>query len=222
MHRKKAGLNMDGQFLIRQIYEDEITYNLITAAVEILSEFYFAYHFRPFVISFWRQFRHGEYTVTQSRDKIISFIFCFFFGRVEIPADDILELFGKTFFDFCQDSGYDKILQVLGATPRDFLQVCWNSTHFIFIITYACHIATHQNEIKKKTKQRRTKQANPMLLYPSIFSLTSFLFVSFGYGSFVIFCITRCCCSSSCTEFRCLTRSFGYTVSRNACSIVSM
>lgn len=27
------------------------------------------------------------------------------------------------FFEFCQDSGYDKILQVLGATPRDFLQV---------------------------------------------------------------------------------------------------
>lgn len=43
----------------------------------------------------------------------------------DIPADDILELFGKTFFEFCQDSGYDKILQVLGATPRDFLQVSW-------------------------------------------------------------------------------------------------
>lgn len=41
----------------------------------------------------------------------------------EIPADAILELFGKMFFEFCQDSGYDKILQVLGATPRDFLQV---------------------------------------------------------------------------------------------------
>ncbi len=26
------------------------------------------------------------------------------------------------FFDYCQDSGYDKILQVLGASPRDFLQ----------------------------------------------------------------------------------------------------
>lgn len=45
----------------------------------------------------------------------------FYFFK-EIPADDILELFGKTFFEFCQDSGYDKILQVLGATPRDFLQ----------------------------------------------------------------------------------------------------
>lgn len=41
----------------------------------------------------------------------------------DIPANTILELFGKTFFEFCQDSGYDKILQVLGATPRDFLQV---------------------------------------------------------------------------------------------------
>ncbi|KAI8046146.1 hypothetical protein M5D96_002346 [Drosophila gunungcola] len=69
-------VSMEGQFLVRQIYDDEITYNLIGAAVEILN----------------------------------------------IPADDILELFGKTFFEFCQDSGYDKILQVLGATPRDFLQ----------------------------------------------------------------------------------------------------
>ncbi|KAL9894293.1 guanylate cyclase soluble subunit beta-1-like isoform 2-T5 [Glossina fuscipes fuscipes] len=69
-------VSMDGQFLVRQIYDDEITYNLIGAAVEILN----------------------------------------------IPADDILEIFGKTFFEFCQDSGYDKILQVLGATPRDFLQ----------------------------------------------------------------------------------------------------
>ncbi|XP_055381357.1 guanylate cyclase soluble subunit beta-1 [Condylostylus longicornis] len=73
---KKAEVNMEGQFLVRQIYDDEITYNLIGAAVEILN----------------------------------------------IPADAILELFGKTFFEFCQDSGYDKILQVLGATPRDFLQ----------------------------------------------------------------------------------------------------
>lgn len=38
-HRKKADLNMEGQFLIRQIYDDEITYNLIGAAVEILSKY---------------------------------------------------------------------------------------------------------------------------------------------------------------------------------------
>ncbi|XP_053945101.1 guanylate cyclase soluble subunit beta-1 isoform X1 [Anastrepha ludens] len=69
-------VSTEGQFLVRQTYDDEITYNLIGAAVEILN----------------------------------------------IPADVILELFGKTFFEFCQDSGYDKILQVLGATPRDFLQ----------------------------------------------------------------------------------------------------
>lgn len=31
-------------------------------------------------------------------------------------------MFGKMFFEFCQESGYDSILQVLGATPRDFLQ----------------------------------------------------------------------------------------------------
>jgi tRNA A37 methylthiotransferase MiaB len=47
----------------------------------------------------------------------------------EIPANAILELFGKTFFEFCQDSGFDKILQVLGATPRDFLQVTRGCRH---------------------------------------------------------------------------------------------
>lgn len=31
---------MDGQFLVRQIYEDELTYNLIGAAVDVLSKFY--------------------------------------------------------------------------------------------------------------------------------------------------------------------------------------
>lgn len=30
---------MEGQFLVRQIYDDEITYNIIGAAVEILSKF---------------------------------------------------------------------------------------------------------------------------------------------------------------------------------------
>lgn len=38
--RKKAEVLMEGQFLVRQIYEDEITYNLIFAAVEILSRFH--------------------------------------------------------------------------------------------------------------------------------------------------------------------------------------
>lgn len=42
---------------------------------------------------------------------------------IDIPANDILESFGVMFFEFCQESGYDKILEVLGATPRDFLQV---------------------------------------------------------------------------------------------------
>ncbi|KYB27920.1 Soluble guanylate cyclase 88E-like Protein [Tribolium castaneum] len=74
--KKNADLQMEGSFLVRQIYEDELTYNLISAAVDVL----------------------------------------------QIPANAILELFGKTFFEFCQDSGFDKILQVLGATPRDFLQ----------------------------------------------------------------------------------------------------
>ena len=86
---------MDGQFLVRQIYDDELTYNLISAAVNLL-----------------RKFTIFPFTWTNFQMKFS-----------EIPATAILELFGKTFFEFCQDSGYDKILQVLGATPRDFLQV---------------------------------------------------------------------------------------------------
>lgn len=31
-------------------------------------------------------------------------------------------MFGRSFFDFCQESGYDKIIRVLGSTMREFLQ----------------------------------------------------------------------------------------------------
>lgn len=41
----------------------------------------------------------------------------------EIDAGDILQLFGKMFFEFCQESGYDTILRVLGSNVREFLQV---------------------------------------------------------------------------------------------------
>ena len=40
LSRKKAEVAMEGQFLVRQIYDDEITYNLIGAAVEILSKYF--------------------------------------------------------------------------------------------------------------------------------------------------------------------------------------
>ncbi|KAF7413728.1 hypothetical protein HZH68_002217 [Vespula germanica] len=109
--KKDAAVNMDGQFLVRQIYDDEITYNLIAAAVNRLTckstkqegcVWEFALLICP-------RFKSVLY-------RLSSFHF------LDIPANDILELFGRMFFDFCQDSGYDKILQVLGATPRDFLQ----------------------------------------------------------------------------------------------------
>lgn len=62
--------------------------------------------------------------ISHSNQNVIKYSLFFSLSpSTDIPADDILELFGKTFFEFCQDSGYDKILQVLGATPRDFLQV---------------------------------------------------------------------------------------------------
>ncbi|XP_064482202.1 guanylate cyclase soluble subunit beta-1-like isoform X2 [Ornithodoros turicata] len=74
--KREAEIEMEGQFLVRLVYDDEVTYSLVLAAEKVL----------------------------------------------KTPAEDILEMFGRMFFDFCQESGYDKILQVLGATPRDFLQ----------------------------------------------------------------------------------------------------
>ena len=35
-YRKDAAVNMDGQFLVRQIYDDEITYNIVAAAANRL------------------------------------------------------------------------------------------------------------------------------------------------------------------------------------------
>ncbi len=39
-----------------------------------------------------------------------------------MSPNDILEAFGKMFFDFCVESGYDKILSVLGSTTQSFLE----------------------------------------------------------------------------------------------------
>ena len=38
-----------------------------------------------------------------------------------IEASKILELFGEWFIDFCQESGWDRVLQVIAGTLRDFL-----------------------------------------------------------------------------------------------------
>ena len=48
----------------------------------------------------------------------------FYFLHAGVPVNDILELFGGFFVEFCQESGYDRILQVLGGNTKDFLQVC--------------------------------------------------------------------------------------------------
>ncbi|GAA6089635.1 guanylate cyclase soluble subunit beta-1, partial [Tachysurus ichikawai] len=45
-----------------------------------------------------------------------------FLFQSEIDAGDILQMFGKMFFEFCQESGYDTILRVLGSNVREFLQ----------------------------------------------------------------------------------------------------
>ncbi len=39
-----------------------------------------------------------------------------------MPASAILQLFGQFFFEFCVESGYDKILSVLGSSMKDFLE----------------------------------------------------------------------------------------------------
>ena len=39
LYREEAGVNMDGNFLIRFVYPDEITFRLVVAAEKILSEY---------------------------------------------------------------------------------------------------------------------------------------------------------------------------------------
>jgi len=39
VYRKDAEVTMDGQFLVRQIYDDEITYNLVSSAAQILGKY---------------------------------------------------------------------------------------------------------------------------------------------------------------------------------------
>lgn len=43
--------------------------------------------------------------------------------KTDLNAGEILQMFGKMFFVFCQESGYDTILRVLGSNVREFLQV---------------------------------------------------------------------------------------------------
>uniref|UniRef100_A0A8C5A7W7 Guanylate cyclase soluble subunit beta-1 n=1 Tax=Gadus morhua TaxID=8049 RepID=A0A8C5A7W7_GADMO len=75
--KREAQLDVEGQFLVRIIYDDAKTYDLVAAASKVL----------------------------------------------KIDAGDILQMFGKMFFEFCQESGYDTILRVLGSNVREFLQV---------------------------------------------------------------------------------------------------
>uniref|UniRef100_A0A4W3IQT3 Guanylate cyclase soluble subunit beta-1 n=1 Tax=Callorhinchus milii TaxID=7868 RepID=A0A4W3IQT3_CALMI len=74
--KKEAQLDVEGQFLVRIIYDDSKTYDLVGAASKVL----------------------------------------------KIDAGEILQMFGKMFFEFCQESGYDTILRVLGSNVREFLQ----------------------------------------------------------------------------------------------------
>ncbi|KAK4818757.1 hypothetical protein QYF61_018929 [Mycteria americana] len=76
LFRKEAQLDEEGQFLVRIIYDDSKTYDLVAAASKVLN----------------------------------------------LNAGEILQMFGKMFFVFCQESGYDTILRVLGSNVREFLQ----------------------------------------------------------------------------------------------------
>ncbi|XP_044154814.1 guanylate cyclase soluble subunit beta-1 [Bufo gargarizans] len=74
--KREAQLDEEGQFLVRIIYDDSKTYDLVAAACKVLN----------------------------------------------LNASDILQMFGNMFFVFCQESGYDTILRVLGSNVREFLQ----------------------------------------------------------------------------------------------------
>ena len=65
----------------------------------------------------------ASHNVVQNRlstKKILKSLRLRFFSGC--PKSKILEMFGEMFFEFCGESGYDKILQVLGGTLMEFLQ----------------------------------------------------------------------------------------------------
>ncbi|XP_071951378.1 guanylate cyclase soluble subunit beta-1-like [Antedon mediterranea] len=74
--KREAAGDVDGDFLLRQVYDDQLSFDLVGAAVKIL----------------------------------------------KVDVNDLLEAFGWMFFRFCQESGYEKILMVLGSNTTDFLQ----------------------------------------------------------------------------------------------------
>ncbi|KAJ8028016.1 Guanylate cyclase soluble subunit beta-1 [Holothuria leucospilota] len=74
--KKEATVDIEGNFLVRVVYDDVLSYDLVAAASKVLG----------------------------------------------LSVNFLLEAFGKMFFEFCQESGYDKILGVLGSNTRDFLQ----------------------------------------------------------------------------------------------------
>ena len=92
--RKEAGINVEGNFMIRIIYNDEDTYSLVAAASKVLGKI--------------------------CKANFISFNIKLIFS--DLPSSNILELFGKFFFEFCVESGYDRILSLLGSTTKNFLQ----------------------------------------------------------------------------------------------------
>ncbi|XP_064636807.1 guanylate cyclase soluble subunit beta-1-like isoform X2 [Lineus longissimus] len=74
--KAQAGIDVEGRFLARVLYDDSVSYDLVGAASNVL----------------------------------------------EVSAEKVLELFGAFFFEYCKESGYDKILQILGSTMHEFLQ----------------------------------------------------------------------------------------------------
>ncbi|EDV24636.1 uncharacterized protein TRIADDRAFT_56641 [Trichoplax adhaerens] len=73
--KKKAEVDIEKHFLLRMIYDDQVTFDLVNVACDVLG----------------------------------------------LSQNEILEQFGAMFFKFCQESNYDKILQVLGGSLKDFL-----------------------------------------------------------------------------------------------------
>lgn len=57
---------MEGQFLVRQIYDDEITYNLIGAAVELLSKYIYCAMYLNIIDILNCYFRLCDYHLTFS------------------------------------------------------------------------------------------------------------------------------------------------------------
>ena len=79
--RKEAEVNMEGHFLVRQIYEDDVTYNIVGAAERVLSKSSSSLiHYQLYICRSWRIIEIPFYLMNSTECLLFVFFF-FLFSR---------------------------------------------------------------------------------------------------------------------------------------------